>query len=120
MPWFAIYDTGAANELRSITDTPPGVLPGNLASVNIGGRPDFSLVQWDSVGLTMVARVAPKVEHESTGIPRAYEFWQMWKAVHAEAIVRAASAQVLTALSNKEDAAWGALLAEIQAWRTAP
>lgn len=76
--------------------------------------------QWDPMGLTFIARIFPKTNFESKDIPQAYQFWQMWKLVRAEAIVRAAPAPVLTALTAKEDAAWAALLAVIQTWRTAP
>lgn len=45
--------------------------------------------------------------------------WDRWKRAHAEAILRGAPANVLSALQSKEDAAWTAYLADIQAWRTA-
>lgn len=45
--------------------------------------------------------------------------WQMWKRFHAEAVVRSAPANVLTALTNRENDAWAAVINIIQTWRTA-
>jgi len=49
-----------------------------------------------------------------------YEVWQRWKATKAEAVARSLPAAVVTALTNRENAAWAAYLDVIQQWRAAP
>lgn len=49
-----------------------------------------------------------------------YEEWQRWKATAAEATARGLSAAVVTALTNKTDAAWADYVATVNAWRLAP
>ena len=48
-----------------------------------------------------------------------YETWQRWKNTKAEAVTRALPAAVVTALTNRENAAWGDYVATLNAWRTA-
>jgi len=49
-----------------------------------------------------------------------YADWQRWKNTRLEAQARAIAAAAVTALTNREDAAWTKYLQAIQAWRTAP
>lgn len=48
-----------------------------------------------------------------------YEDWQRWKATRAEAQARSLAAGVITALTNREDAAWAKYVQSIQVWRNA-
>lgn len=59
----------------------------------------------------------PILEDRMTGL---YADWLRWKTTRTEAQARSLAAAVITALTNREDAAWAAYLASIQAWRTAP
>ena len=49
-----------------------------------------------------------------------YADWQRWKTTRVEAQARSLAAAVVTALTNREDAAWTKYLQAIQAWRAAP
>lgn len=46
--------------------------------------------------------------------------WQRWKTTRLEAKARSLPAGVVTALTNREDAAWAAYAAAILQWRGAP
>lgn len=48
-----------------------------------------------------------------------YEDWQRWKTTRIEAQTRSLGAGVITALTNREDAAWAKYVLSIQAWRNA-
>lgn len=48
-----------------------------------------------------------------------YEDWQRWKTTRVEAQARSLAAAVITALTNREDAAWAKYVQSIQAWRNA-
>lgn len=49
-----------------------------------------------------------------------YADWQRWKTTRVEAQARSLAQAVITALTNREDAAWTRYVAAIQAWRQAP
>jgi len=49
-----------------------------------------------------------------------YADWQRWKNTRQEAQSRALPAGAVTALTNREDAAWAKYLTAIQEWRSAP
>ena len=49
-----------------------------------------------------------------------YADWQRWKTTRIEASFRALPAPIITALQNREEVAWAAYLAILQAWRSAP
>lgn len=49
----------------------------------------------------------------------AFATWQRWKLTAEEAAVRGLPAQAVTALTNRENAAWDAYLAILNAWRNA-
>lgn len=49
-----------------------------------------------------------------------YADWQRWKATRLEAQARSLAAGAITALTNREDAAWARYVVAIQAWRNAP
>ena len=49
-----------------------------------------------------------------------YADWQRWKTTRLEAQARSLAQAVITALTNREDAAWTRYVAAIQAWRQAP
>lgn len=46
--------------------------------------------------------------------------WQRWKLTREEAKARALPGAVITALTNRENAAWAAYQMAIQRWRQAP
>lgn len=48
-----------------------------------------------------------------------YEDWQRWKTTRVEAQARSLAAAVITALTNREDAAWAKYVQSIQVWRNA-
>lgn len=50
---------------------------------------------------------------------RAYETWRRWKTTREEAQSRSLPAPAVTALTNRENAAWDAYLAILTAWRAA-
>lgn len=90
------------------------------AKLEVGSQPDWSVNAWDQGSRAIVARgAAPKIEQE-TRLPTLYERWAMWKATRVEATTRAAPAALITALQNREDAAWTNYLTALQAWQTAP
>lgn len=49
-----------------------------------------------------------------------YADWQRWKTTRVEAQDRENAAAVVTALTNRENAAWTRYVAAIQEWRSAP
>lgn len=49
-----------------------------------------------------------------------FDNWWRWKQTRLEASARGAGAQIVTALTAREDAAWQAYLQALQAWRAAP
>ena len=60
-----------------------------------------------------------KAQIETGNIKTRYEIWQIWKNVHAEAVARGLAANILTALTNRENAAWSDLTQAIQDWMSA-
>ena len=46
--------------------------------------------------------------------------WQRWKLTRGEAQARTLPPAAITALTNREDAAWARYVQSIQQWRTAP
>ena len=48
-----------------------------------------------------------------------YETWLRWRTTRLEAQARSMAAAIITALQNKEDAAWVEYATAINAWRTA-
>lgn len=49
-----------------------------------------------------------------------YAVWVRWRDTRAEAQSRALAAPIITALQNREDAAWAAYASAINQWRLAP
>jgi len=49
-----------------------------------------------------------------------YADWQRWRNTRIEAQARSLAAAAITALTNREDAAWAKYVVAIQAWRQAP
>ncbi len=49
-----------------------------------------------------------------------YADWQRWRNTRIEAQARSLAAAAITALTNREDAAWARYVVAIQAWRNAP
>lgn len=50
---------------------------------------------------------------------RVYAVWQRWQNTRIEAQTRAMPAPVITALTNREDAAWADYVVILTAWRNA-
>lgn len=49
-----------------------------------------------------------------------YATWQLWKNTRVEATARELAGAIVTALTNRENAAWSDYAASINAWRSAP
>lgn len=48
-----------------------------------------------------------------------YQVWKRWHETHAEAVIRLAPANVITALLNRRDATWNDYVTAINSWRVA-
>lgn len=118
MAWYAVYRI-ADSELVSVgTVIDPATLPGELTFTPLAARPDPQTQVWDKVTHTFIAKVVTKAERESQ-LLAPYGVWQMWKATLAEASARSMPAAVITALTNKTNAAWTDYVNAIEAWRNA-
>ena len=69
-----------------------------------------------AIGQDVTAAQATKAVWEARIGPR-YARWQMWKTIRVEAQARALPAPAVTALTNRENAAWTALLDALTEWR---
>ena len=57
-----------------------------------------------------------RLEHEMT---ERYEDWLRWKTTRVEAQARGLAAGIITALTNRENAAWTDYAAAVNEWRQA-
>jgi hypothetical protein len=71
------------------------------------------------VGAVVAAPTQTKAIHEARMVA-LYETWQRWQNTRLEAAAQGLAAAVITALKNREDAAWAAYVQVIQSWRSAP
>jgi len=71
-----------------------------------------------AIGQDVTAAQSTKAVWEARITPR-YARWQMWKTIRVEAQARSLPAAAVTALTNRENAAWTALLDALTAWRQA-
>jgi len=71
-----------------------------------------------AIGQDVTNTTATKVVWEAR-ITKLYTRWQQWKTIRLEAQARSLPAAAVTALTNRENAAWSALLDALTAWRAA-
>ena len=71
-----------------------------------------------AIGQDVTAAQATKAVWEAR-ITKLFARWQMWKTIRVEAQARSLPAAAVTALTNRENAAWTALLDALTAWRAA-
>ena len=69
-----------------------------------------------AIGQDVTAAQATKAGWEAR-ITKLFARWQMWKAIRVEAQARSLPAAAVTALTNRENAAWTALLDALTEWR---
>lgn len=118
-----LFNNLVVSELRS--DRVPGdggELPANIMEVT--GRNDGPWMGklYDPIANTFSVSPEPaatKARLEITKLPLSFEIWQLWKATRIEAQARGAAAALVTALTNREDAAWSAYVNDLQEWRQA-
>jgi len=63
-----------------------------------------------------VTRTRPVIERD---MERAYNVWQRWKVIRAEAVARSMAVGVVTALTARENAAWASIVDRLTEWRAA-
>ena len=68
-----------------------------------------------AIGQDVTNATATKTVWEAR-ITKLYARWQMWKAIRVEAQARSLPAAAVTALTNRENAAWTALLDALTEW----
>jgi hypothetical protein len=118
MAWYAVYRI-ADGELVSVGERiDPDALPAALAFTPLPDRPDLTVQAWDNGTHAFVARVASKAELE-IALTVPYTVWRMWADALAEATKRSMAAAVITALTNKTNAAWTDFAAAVDRWRNA-
>lgn len=110
------------NELRStrIPGDGPGLPSGVMEATGRNDGPWLGKV-YDPATDTFSPFVEPvtKGKLEVVKLPLSYQVWQMWKQTRLEAQARGAGAALVTALTNREDAAWTAYVNDLQEWRQA-
>jgi len=69
-----------------------------------------------AIGQDVTGATATKAVWEAR-LTKLYTRWQQWKAIRVEAQARSLPAAAVTALTNRENAAWSALLDALTEWR---
>lgn len=80
-------------------------------------------VEDDPIGQLVGAAIAQPTQTKAVYEERCialFETWRRWQLTRLEAQTRAMAPGVITALTNRENIAWGEYAAGLNAWRGAP